>query len=205
MLGAGKGIETGAAMTIQENAPQLTFATAKRRFGAYIIDVIIFSIFNFALKGALGPSFGFSRLNAVAQASTALYFILFESFAGATPGKMAVGLSVGDLKGKRLDPIRALLRYAILNIPAVPLLIFSFSPALGTMMDQVEKQKGNATGVQMLMTSPENIHTLILYLGTIVVAIVLNLALIGLPIIFTKEKTGLHDKLSQSRVFRNAS
>lgn len=82
--------------------------TLNRRFGAYIIDLIV--VFIIALiMGTTGLGHDFLDLEAESELSLVLssgiatfgYFFLLTAFFGATLGKMALGIKVTDSQGNR--------------------------------------------------------------------------------------------------------
>jgi uncharacterized RDD family membrane protein YckC len=69
-----------------------------------------------SLQGAidlpsLSGSLGFTVAGIAVTLFTILYFVLFWSFGGRTPGKALMGLRVVTTDGERLIPRRALLRF----------------------------------------------------------------------------------------------
>ena len=112
--------------------PAVLYAGFWRRFVAYIIDGLILSVPNgilvaiFGLQlltlfdfGEQGCEFNFDKLGTIIAAAVWLalaiflvrvfYFALFESSRlRATPGKMALGIVVTDLTGRRVSFARAL-------------------------------------------------------------------------------------------------
>jgi uncharacterized RDD family membrane protein YckC len=89
-------------------APPTHYAGFWRRFAAIIIDGIILGIVGAVLGAALGRSLG-SSLNTLIGW---LYFALMESSERqATLGKMALGIYVTDVEGRRISFAKATLRY----------------------------------------------------------------------------------------------
>lgn len=110
----------------------MNFAGFWIRVVAYIIDIIPLAIIGFVLAMISGdplidtdptaPIYGFSDLAGLIIGIA--YFVGFESSAyQATPGKMALGLIVTDLDGRRISPQRALGRYFAKILSALILLI----------------------------------------------------------------------------------
>ncbi|WP_296719745.1 RDD family protein [Erythrobacter sp.] len=102
------------------------------RVVAYIIDIIPLAIIGFILAMISGDPLidadpdaavaGFSDLAGLIIGIA--YFVGFESSAyQATPGKMALGLIVTDLDGRRISPLRALGRYFAKILSGLILLI----------------------------------------------------------------------------------
>ena len=111
--------------------PHITkrYAGFWRRLGAYVIDSVIFSVVTTIIgnivisimvavsAGNPEPNLGLGAIvvlimTIVSYLLFGLYYVLFESSKiQATPGKMALGLKVTDLHGKRLSFGRASARY----------------------------------------------------------------------------------------------
>jgi len=117
-----------------------------RRYGAYLIDGVIIYV-GYALVGgvfmAIFESVGeyggilFFVMYALVMIGTWLYFILFESSnMQATPGKMALGMKVTDLHGKRLSFGRATGRFFAKIVSGITLYIGYF------MIGWTEKKQG---------------------------------------------------------------
>jgi uncharacterized RDD family membrane protein YckC len=81
----------------------------------------------------------------VVTVAPAVYHVLFLVAFSATPGKMAMGLYVGDVEGRRLMPDKAILRYLVYFIGAQILigtlislfLFFTDTPQRRTLHDRV--------------------------------------------------------------------
>lgn len=110
----------------------MNFAGFWIRVLAYIIDAIPLIIIGVVLALLSGdplidtdptaPVYGFSDL--AGPIIGIAYFVGFESSAyQATPGKMALGLIVTDMEGRRISPLRALGRYFAKILSAMILLI----------------------------------------------------------------------------------
>lgn len=110
------------------------------RFLAFLIDGIVLGLIATALAPFFGPQFTFTgtgtgvgagttfEINATANALGTLvglvYFIGFWSWRGQTVGMMPFNMQVvGVADGKKIDPVRGLLRYVGFIIAAIPLLI----------------------------------------------------------------------------------
>jgi uncharacterized RDD family membrane protein YckC len=105
------------------------------RFGAALIDGVILSIVNaaitFALFGGISvassPGAGTGSLLLSFSITMALYISYFCGFESsskqATPGKMAVGIKVGNYNGEQISFMNALGRYLAKFISGIILLI----------------------------------------------------------------------------------
>ncbi len=114
----------------------LHYGGLAHRFGAYLVDSIIFSVPVFIVgliiqiiapatvtqtnaQAILGSALGLLVLAAVI--GSWLYFAYFESSENqATPGKMVFGLKVTDLNGNRISFGKATGRYWAKMISAIP-------------------------------------------------------------------------------------
>jgi uncharacterized RDD family membrane protein YckC len=110
----------------------MNFAGFWIRVLAYIIDIIPLAAIGFILALVTGeplidtdpaaPVYGLSDF--ISLIVGLAYFVGFESSAyQATPGKMALGLVVVDLDGRRISPARAVGRYFAKILSAMILLI----------------------------------------------------------------------------------
>jgi uncharacterized RDD family membrane protein YckC len=110
----------------------MNFAGFWIRVLAYIIDIVPLVIIGFVLALVSGeplidadpaaPIYGFTDF--IGLIIGIVYFVGFESSAyQATPGKMALGLIVVDLDGRRISPARAFGRYLAKILSGLVLLI----------------------------------------------------------------------------------
>lgn len=104
----------------QVEAVRLQYAGFWIRTGAYFIDGIILYIISFAIALLMGEEVG-AVINLVFGVC---YFVVMESSTyQATPGKMAVGIKVGDENGEQISFLNALGRYFAKFISAIVLCI----------------------------------------------------------------------------------
>jgi uncharacterized RDD family membrane protein YckC len=127
------------------------------------------------------------------------YFIGLESSAWkATIGKRLMKIYVAREDGSRASPLRIFGRFILLRFPSYPLMVLDYLPAYRNgFFKQIEATKDPDT-INSLLLSPLGKEYFIFLGGTIVANIILYCA----PIIFTKQKTGLHDYFSHTRVLR---
>ncbi|MBD0346828.1 MAG: RDD family protein [Coleofasciculus sp. Co-bin14] len=103
------------------------YASFGKRFLAAFLDGIIISIINilvtFVLRAILGKS-GVNVANLLGIVVAWLYYAIQESSVKqATLGKQALGIVVTDLQGKRIDFVKATIRYFSKIISSLILLI----------------------------------------------------------------------------------
>lgn len=87
------------------------------RVVARTIDVLVLMLVDILLGRVIG--FGWHWL-ATGSTVVILYFALFDALAGATPGKMRMGLRVQSMRGGRPTLTQSLLREAFTLLGAVP-------------------------------------------------------------------------------------
>ena len=103
------------------------YASFGKRFLAALLDGVILSIINILIGFVLGLLLGKSAANLASLVGILvawLYYALQESSPKqATLGKQALGIVVTDLEGKRIDLIKATIRYFSKYISALILFI----------------------------------------------------------------------------------
>ncbi|MDY6777616.1 MAG: RDD family protein [Candidatus Nanohaloarchaea archaeon] len=90
------------------------------RFGALFIDSILYGVIAYLLYTRTA---WFSSWEVLAFLML-VYFVVFESMAGQTPGKMFFGLRVVDVSGSRCSPAAAMIRNIIRIIDQFPMLLY---------------------------------------------------------------------------------
>src|SRR2546423_11517383 len=102
--------------------PRATLAPASvvLRIGAFLIDTVLTSLISLPILSAIGdtenlndPSRADQGAIAVLLIVNAVYTIGFTALMSATLGKIALGMYVADLKGARIRPDVAILRYVV--------------------------------------------------------------------------------------------
>jgi uncharacterized RDD family membrane protein YckC len=91
--------------------------TVIQRFIARIIDIVIVGVLGLFAGYFVGFVFDWLIGTSI---SIWLYFALFEAFAGATPGKKAIGIKVVDANGERPSVGQALKREAFIVAGSIP-------------------------------------------------------------------------------------
>jgi uncharacterized RDD family membrane protein YckC len=98
------------------------YASFGKRFLAALLDGLILGIINGVISGVLGKNSAIAALIGILIAW--LYYALQESSPKqATLGKQALGIVVTDLEGKRIDLVKATIRYFSKIISGLILLI----------------------------------------------------------------------------------
>jgi uncharacterized RDD family membrane protein YckC len=180
----------------------IVYAGATRRFCALFIDGLVFMLVAIILKMVIGD---LRTQQALSQLFVAIYFILLESSGRmASLGKRVMKVYVETDQGSRMPIATAALRYLILVLPTLPTMYFSYTPEFIAMAE-----------TEMKYTESNDIPGLIAYLATpeareinqkfgmlLGVVALLMTFLFWLPVAFTRQKTGLHDYLTKTRVFK---
>ena len=90
--------------------PMTEYASFGKRFLAALLDGVILGVINGLISAILGKNSGLASLVGILVAW--LYYAIQESSAKqATLGKQALGIVVTDLEGKRIDFVKATIRY----------------------------------------------------------------------------------------------
>lgn len=177
---------------------QVEYAGEGRRLLAYLIDTAITELFIYVLLtyvlAILMPQAGYFVEVMISIVLAASYFILFESSSmQATLGKEVLKLKVVTKKIEKIGWKESGLRYFCLAIPgftaALPLLIY---PEEFKELDSIDFEED--TPEHLEFASDLSLYAFALC----IVLLIIWLAPIGK----TKEKTGIHDMLSKTRVIR---
>lgn len=119
------------------------------RASAWLIDLAVLIVLGFSVASAMGDVLLERRETyAAVVILIAAYNVGFLAARSATPGKTAMGLYVGDLRGRRLRPDTAILRYltqlvgglVILGTVASVALVL-FDPQRRTVHDRVAQTR----------------------------------------------------------------
>jgi uncharacterized RDD family membrane protein YckC len=180
------------------------YASCWRRTGAMVVDTLILMPFYFLLTNILEVKI--EVFNVVSQIATLIYFSAFESSPWrATPGKRLLRLCMADREGKRISPLRAAVRYIVLYAPGLPLIwlmstdkFIAYDVAMRHAKELAETEQKTA----MASLFHENSALMIQFFAMLLGALLISIVLYWLPIVFTKQKTGLHDIVTNVRVLR---
>jgi uncharacterized RDD family membrane protein YckC len=182
------------------------YASATRRGVAFVADSLILGLLTVIIVKLLVRDVLMQQ--AVARLASALYFILIESSGRmASLGKSLMKIYVAMDEGKRARLGTLALRYLILMLPGLPLLFVAYSSEyLGVL--QTIQQYSDARDMQGMMNylrSPEAAGIVGRLKTMAAISGALGIGLVWLPIVFTKQKTGLHDHLTKTRVFKRTA
>src|SRR5678809_35737 len=104
---------------MQQTQTILTAANPLLRIGAFLIDTVLTSLVSLPILSAVGasesidPSRPDQTTIAVLLIINATYTIGFTTLMSTTLGKLALGMYIADLKGARIRPDTAILRYIV--------------------------------------------------------------------------------------------
>jgi TPR repeat protein len=176
----------GVKQTSAEAVEGRKYASSRRRFVASSIDGIILTIAGYFLKSAIT---NFITLEILNQSLSFIYYTWLEGSADRSSwGKRAMGIYVADIAGERISYCRAALRYLVLLLPSVPFILLPLVSNYGT-FEELQENSG-----------PHFVFDMYVFWWMFALAL-----FYWLPMVFTKEKTGLHDYLTKTRVYRVAS
>lgn len=180
--------------------PPPQFASGWQRLGAMIIDGSLIGLAS-ATTTTLIQNYLFHYLFWFFL--TALYFVLCESLTGgATLGKKIVGICVVDCQYRNISVFRSLGRYALWLLPSFPSFYLAVSPEFLQYMQNMQDHMYDPITMGQIERSPIEqafLHKTILFS---LASLLLSLASIGIPVLVTKEHTGLNDYFSKTRVCR---
>ena len=179
--------------------PQLLYATGWQRTGAMLIDGILCGLpFFLVMKLFYGHPLLLMNLT---NLLVCLYYVIPESmFRFGSPGKMLLGLYVARSDGSSVALSHALWRYFLWILPGVPLLVIGYMPELLAYSAAVGEN--DPEKLRVLLSDPATREALRLQFFCIIGWLGASLLLQAMPMFATKEKIGLHDWLSNTRVYR---
>jgi uncharacterized RDD family membrane protein YckC len=130
------------------------------------------------------------------------YYIWTESSSSqATVGKKLIGIYVATKQLGKPSVQLITLRYFFLMLPAIPFLIIQLLPSFTVLFTNLSTLQDQPHKLVAYLQQPDTFNDLLVYVVSLLVTIIGG-TLFSLPICFTKEKTGLHDWLSKTRVYR---
>lgn len=146
-------------------------------------------------------------LSAVYYLLTAIYYIAIEaSPLQGTIGKKICGLKVVDRNNQKISLLRSALRSFWFYVPMMPVIVLTTAPHFVAMAEKLktDTQSFGNNPQAMATYMQENSYVLELFMmSTILLSMMTVMVLIWfLPMAFTRNKTGLHDIFSKTRVIR---
>lgn len=182
---------------------QIGYAGFWRRAGALMIDNVFFALLLLFLVSVVHVPH--RMLELVYQPICLVYFALLESSARqATFGKSFMKIYVATEEGRRLPPWHAIWRYLVWVLPLVPAVAVDASPAYIGVMEAVHgfHVAGDHAGLAKYMAQP-GVHEMMMTYVAAGAGGILVWALWCIPsMIFSKKRSGVHDLVTGTRVFR---
>lgn len=182
------------------------FASRRRRFFAIAIDSILFQGVLWLARLVVPLTVPAQQAMHIAMAvlMVGYYIFLESSVLRGTLGKKFLGIVVETRSGDRLSLVQAAIRSVTYILPMLPLLWIQVSPRFADFTVKMEKAREttDVLGFMQYMQSPEVVEVTS---GMTIYFTIFGLSALlfyWLPILFTKERTGLHDIASDTRVFR---
>lgn len=182
---------------------QHAYAGFGRRAAALLIDNVFFAALLLVLLDVAHVPH--RMLELVYQPICLLYFVLLESGPRqASVGKALMKIYVATAEGRRLSPVLAFRRYFTWILPLIPAIAVDASPAYITVVDAVHgfHLKHDQAGLVTYMQEPGVCEAMTMYVAAGVGGVFVW-ALMCIPsMIFGKNKAGVHDLVTGTRVFR---
>lgn len=166
------------------------------------IDIVLYSFLLFLIELAFGHNTLLSK--EVGAAVIALFYIacLSSPWQG-TPGKKLLRLRIENVDSSIISVKRAMIRCFVVSIPFLPMVLFSFHPAVveTTLEFQAKVQNGLHQGeLATYFYHIQQHRPIMLAYGLSTLFFILSVPFWYLPAAFTKEKKTVHDMLSGTRV-----
>lgn len=176
------------------------YAGGLRRFVAVIIDSIIFGAFFFILKTIVSD---YLLQNIIYLIVCTIYYVVLESSKfQASIGMMLMKIFVGTPECQQISLLRAGIRYFFWMSPGIPFIVFMVSPEFIAFNEKLEQTRQYPDAHHALMHSATTMYTMLILNVLMFGFVLFEVLAFGLPILFTKQKTGLHDILSRTRVYK---
>jgi uncharacterized RDD family membrane protein YckC len=184
-------------MNQPDSQDSLAYASAKRRLATWIVDGALIMACQFALEKVISAP---DIVTIMSILGALLYEVLMQSSRyQATLGQILLKTYVADTQNRRLSISTALIRYLVYLAPMMPGFFIMLKPEF-TAYSKISPFHENEYAAYMSV--PANVAFLDTLKSTYIYGFAGDLLLLALPIMLTKQKTGIHDLLSQSRVFR---
>ena len=185
-------------------ATKVAYAPCWTRTAAMAVDYIILMTLLLLMQQIIADA---QLQNIIYQAGGAAYFILLEgSGRQASLGKALLKIHVTMDDGGRASFSRIAVRYFIWNFFGLPFIGLTVSHDYAHFVETLLRlQAAGGTAAASYMHAAEG-HALItkLWICFFIYAVP-GIILYWLPMIFTREKTGLHDFMTRTRVYKKAA
>ena len=166
-----------------------------RRLISMLIDTLILFPVLYVLLFVLPLVPNYAAKVVIGQLVWFLYFAGFESSSWrATPGRRIMSLYLVLETGGAVSFAKAAMRYIIFALPSVPYLVFTATPLYQKLIELPLLIQARAP------ITPEHLQALKLTQFTSYGALAGMILLTTLPIVFTKQKTAVHDLLMKTRM-----
>lgn len=189
-------------ITMTANTPasveQPQFATGWQRLVACVLDMIICTI---PYCGILIFVTGIYWQTILYIFIVSAYYIITETLSQATWGKRLVKIYVAEKNLGKPAFLSIAWRYFVWLIPGIPAFYFLLKPEfieLGEMLKNTDDPHAKA----QLMQLPIVVSVMKNYLLSVAFSLVAGLVFYWIPGFATQERTGLHDWLSGTRVYK---
>jgi uncharacterized RDD family membrane protein YckC len=182
-------------------AAKAAYAPWWARTAAMAADSVIFILCLWVLQEVAA---GAQLQNIIYQSACAAYFILLEgSGRQASLGKSLLKIHVAMDDGGRASFLRIVIRYFIWTFFGLPFIGLSISPGYAHFVEilvHLQAAGGNAAA-SYIQTGGGHAMFVKLSICFFIYAVP-GIILYWLPMIFTREKIGLHDFLTRTRVYK---
>ena len=191
---------TEALPTVPAPTTMPQFATGWQRLGAGTIDFILCMIIQSLLNIIIND---FRTVGVIYITLVTIYYIATESSsAQATWGKKLLSIYVASRTNLRPSIGTIAWRYTICILPSLPMLYFCLAIDLSFIVDDVGRFKMSEASQNSYIHPPAVIDAVVAISLSSLLAIVIGIVAYLIPMFLTKERTGLHDWLSGTRVYQ---
>ncbi|MBP7253121.1 MAG: RDD family protein [Alphaproteobacteria bacterium] len=180
------------------SAEQQRLATGWQRLGACVLDMIVcaipYYIFSILVTGLYWQSIFYLF-------SVTVYYIVTETYSQATWGKRLVKIYVAQKSLSKPTFLSLAWRYFVWLFPGIPMCYFLIKPEFIELAEMLKNTDDPHAKAQLLQL-PIVASLMKNYMISIAFSLVAGLVFYWIPGLATKERTGLHDWLSGTRVYQ---
>lgn len=178
--------------------PLPPYATGWQRSGASVLDIVLFYIFYTMIDMMMGRT---ALAFGIYMTLATLYYLVTEGSGGyATLGKKLMGLSVGTTTGAPLTFGGNVWRVFLYYLPSIPFIVVMLMPQTQAFLEVMREEDQAKLAARFV--EPDFLRQWLVFCAAYFGFVIVSLLLMALPIFFTKEKVGLHDWLSGTRVYQ---